>query len=98
VFQNHDADAALSSSFLNPIFKGKSINTAGFLLAVLKAEGLIVNMKERKRYYQRVNADAFASEVKSLMASSISLNPDDKPVLLGKVAKKSIQTAKTSKQ
>ena len=36
---------------LLPIFEGKSINTAGFLLAVLKHEGLVRLMVDRRRCY-----------------------------------------------
>jgi hypothetical protein len=37
---------------LSPLFHGKSANTAGFLLAVLKHEGLVHRMAERPRYYE----------------------------------------------
>jgi hypothetical protein len=50
-------------SALNPIFKGQSVNTAGFIIAVLKKEGLIRPLK--KGGYERTTKD-----IKSLLTKS----------------------------
>jgi len=41
-----EAKKPFNWSALNPIFKGQSVNTAGFIIAVLKKEGLVVPNKE----------------------------------------------------
>ena len=64
---------------LHPAFKGKSINTAGFLLAVLKHEGLIGRAEDNPRSYIRTESEAFVAEVKALMDSAVDLDPDGKP-------------------
>ena len=66
------ANEPITSAFLKAIFRGKSINTSGFLLAVLKAEGLIEPMQDRRRYYQRTDPNAFVTQIKALLVSSAS--------------------------
>jgi hypothetical protein len=95
VFEKLPADSAVSSMNFNGIFSGKSVNTSGFLLAVLKAEGLMVPVKGKHRSYLRGEPIEFADQIKRLVASSISLNDNDKPVPAGNISKKAIQTAKT---
>ncbi len=53
----------LCATSLVGLFKGKSINTSGFLLAVLKHEQLIDKSPRSKRYYERCNSDRFTAEV-----------------------------------
>ncbi len=53
----------LCATSLVELFKGKSINTSGFLLAVLKHEQLIDTSPRNKRYYERCNSDRFIAEV-----------------------------------
>lgn len=53
----------LCATSLIGLFKGKSINTSGFLLAVLKHEQLIDTSPRNKRYYERCNSDRFIAEV-----------------------------------
>ncbi len=97
VFEKYTPTTPITSFSLNGIFQGKSVNTSGFLLAILKAEGLIVTMKDKRRYYQRVESDAFVTEIKNLMASSIALKADDKPAMAAKIIKKTIQKEGTKK-
>ena len=66
------ASAPITAGLLKAIFQGKSINTSGFLLAVLKAEGLIEPMKDRRRYYQRADPNTFVTQIKALLASQAS--------------------------
>ena len=96
-FAKIPVNSPVSSPSLNAIFHGRSVNTAGFLLAVLKAEELVAVMKDKQRYYQRTDSSGFVAEVKSLMASAIALNTDDKPGIQPKVPRKAIQTGKAQK-
>ena len=73
VLAAEDSELPVSSASLNSIFAGKSVNTAGFLLAVLKAEGLVKQMGEKKRSYVRVKSDTFFNEIWELASSAIPL-------------------------
>ena len=77
--------SALITAFsLHPIFKGKSANTAGFLLAVLKEESLIGRSTENPRCYAATESPVFVAEMQALMTSAVDLDPDAQP------AKKSV--------
>ena len=52
---------------LEPLFKGLSVNTPGFLLAALKHEGLVVDHAEVARCYQRADPAPFFQEMKALL-------------------------------
>lgn len=79
VFAKLPGDKPITSFLLNPIFEGKSVNTAAFLLAVLKSEGLVQPHKEKRRCYECTDAKGFIAETKALIASAVDLKPDDKP-------------------
>ena len=70
-------ESLVRCSTLHPIFKGKSANTAGFVLAVLKHEGLVERSKDNPRCYVHTGSDAFALEVKGLIESSVDLHSSD---------------------
>lgn len=53
------AKDGLTSGTLRSIFKGKSVNTAGFLLAVLKAEGAVQPQEGKTRLYELADLDGF---------------------------------------
>ena len=61
---------------LMTVFRGKSVNTAGFLLAVLKQEGLVGPSSEKPRCYVRTESAAFVAEIKALMESAVDLDPN----------------------
>jgi hypothetical protein len=90
VLATEDSEMPVSSASLNSIFAGKSANTAGFLLAVLKAEGLVKQMEEKKRCYVCVKSDTFSNEIWELASSVIPLtqgehdDPSSKPDQKGK--------------
>jgi hypothetical protein len=46
------ADEPVTSICLRSLFKGKSVNTSGFLMAVLVAEGLLEALPEKKRLFK----------------------------------------------
>ena len=50
-------DHPITSIDLIPLFKGKSVNTPGYLLAVLLNEGLLNSIEDKKRKYQFVGAE-----------------------------------------
>ena len=56
----------INSLALFPLFRGKSANTPGFLLAVLKQEKLAVPLKGRQRKYRLGDTAAFLAKVESL--------------------------------
>ena len=80
-------NAPFAASSLHEFFKGKSINSAGFMLAVLKIEGLIKNSEEKSRTYLGCDPSAFQSGIQSLMDSDVSLADNHRP-LPSKPAKK----------
>lgn len=57
----------ITSHTLSPLFAGKSVNTAGFLLAVLKKEGLVQHMAEKPRCYEPMDATAFLADLQILL-------------------------------
>lgn len=59
----------ITSFTLRPLYSGKSTNSPGFLLAVLKAEGLVQLRGEKERAYMAIDSDKFMAEVKGLMES-----------------------------
>ena len=86
----------LTSSCLQKLFLGKSINTAGFLLAVLKNEGLINTVIGSLRNYQCNETSTFSADIRALMESGVSLDalPSVKPVKPAKPTKKPSRKAK----
>ena len=69
----------VSSTSIQPVCKGKSANTAGFVLAALKQEGWVARSTENPRQYIRTLSDAFAAEVKALVASGVNLDHEQVP-------------------
>jgi len=55
-------------------FKGKSVNTAGFLMAVLKDLQLIQPTADNVRTYAGLPSDAFVAAMHALMDSSVDLS------------------------
>ena len=82
------ANAPITSAAMKALFQGKSINTAGFLLAVLKAEGLIEHMKDNRRYYQRADQNAFATQIQALLDSKASVTTEQSANHVNKPAPK----------
>ncbi len=82
------ANPVVSSSF-GTLFAGKSVNTTGFILAVLKHLGLVKSIKEKPRCYEAADPGAFMGEMKALIDSSVDLNAD-KPIPQSAVSKKQV--------
>jgi hypothetical protein len=62
----------ITSILLNPLFRGKSANTPGFLLAVLLHEKVIRSMQGKLRRHQLMDPAIFTGKVEKLMASGNS--------------------------
>lgn len=63
-----------SSTFL-PIFQGKSVNTAGFLTALLLQEKLLQPLADKPRCYELLDPEPFVAAVNALLVL-----PEGKPV------------------
>ena len=55
------------SSSLHTLYKGHSINSGGFLLAVLLKEGLVCNADGKRRQYCRGDSKAFGAAIEELI-------------------------------
>ena len=65
----------ITSHTLVPLFKGLSVNTAGFLLAVLKHEGLVQPRADHPRSYERLDPGAFYAQLKTLLGQPKAVKP-----------------------
>lgn len=63
----------ISSVPLRQLFKGKSLNTSGFLLAVLLAERLVTRSPGKRSHYQLCDEEPFLSNINSLIAQGVDL-------------------------
>jgi len=70
------AGSPISAIRLMPLFRGQSVNTPGFLLAVLAAEKLIRPLPGKQRVHELVEGSDFQARMDKLVASNASL-PDD---------------------
>lgn len=57
----------ITAFHLRSVFVGKSTNSPGFMLAVLKAEGLVKLKDEKERVYVAIDAGDFLAGIKTLM-------------------------------
>ena len=63
-------EQGLTSMTFHKIFRGKSANTPGFLVAVLCAEGIIKPMEDKKRVHQACDPKPFLANVEALQGGS----------------------------
>jgi hypothetical protein len=68
----------VTAASLRSVFVGKSVNTAGFFLAVLKDLGVIERSTENQRSYKSQDFGSFETETRQLMASGISIEVAEK--------------------
>jgi hypothetical protein len=64
------ADQGVTSNTFRKIFRGKSANTPGFLIAVLCVEGIIEPMGDKKRVHQACDPAVFVASMETLRKSS----------------------------
>ena len=82
IFDQQPDNKPIVSLLLYPLFQGKSLNTPAFLLAVLKQEGLVSQLEDQPKHYERMSSDAFNSQMQQLIQSKVGLKTDDeKPVV-----------------
>jgi len=67
---------SFTSQVLHSLFDGKSLNSPGFLMAVLKAEGVVRVSTVKRRCYEPVKDSGFLAGIERLMASSVDLDID----------------------
>lgn len=92
-----DSQDPITAASLRSIFVGKSVNTAGFFLAVLKDLGLIELSKESRRSYTPRSVEAFQTEAAQLMASGISIEVAEKANTPSPIIQKGTLKLKTKK-
>jgi hypothetical protein len=63
-------DQGITSMAFRKIFRGKSANTPGFLVAVLCAEGLLEPMGDKKRDHQACDPTAFLNSLEELQKTT----------------------------
>ncbi len=67
-------DVPITSLFLYPLFKGKSVNTPSFLLAALKHLKLVQPLKDKKRNHELLDFKPFNEEMKAMMSSKVAMH------------------------
>ena len=95
-FDTQPKDKPIVSLMLNPLFHGRSLNSPAFLLAVIKAEGLVKPLGDKKRGYERIDSAEFMAEIGKLIQSKVDLKIDDaKPAVSRKksVSKPNLEKA-----
>lgn len=95
VFDKVPSGHGITSFTLFPIFKGRSQNSPGFLLAALLNEGLVTHLPEKKRSYGRLPDAGFIAEMVKLIDAGTDLRGDAKSAQGKSVSEKS--TSKKSK-
>lgn len=69
-------ESTFTSQVLHALFRGKSLNSPGFLMAVLKAEGVVKPSTVKRRCYEATKDARFLAEIERLMASAVDLAVD----------------------
>jgi hypothetical protein len=80
-------DQGVTSMTLRKIFRGKSANTPGFLIAVLCAEGLLEPMPKKQRVHQACDPSDFLASVQELLKEA-GITSGKKPVVKAKTKPK----------
>jgi hypothetical protein len=70
-------ESTFTSQVLHALFRGKSLNSPGFLMAVLKAEGVVKPSAVKRRCYEATKDARFLAEIERLMASAVDLAVDE---------------------
>lgn len=70
---------AMSSRVLQPVFAGRSSNSAPFAFATLLSEGLVVAAQEKDSGYKLGKIDQFNQAMSALAASGINLDAATDP-------------------
>ena len=88
------AGKPVTAIVLGDLFEGRSVNTPGFLLAVLVQEKLLVPMQGKKRSHEPVSPEEFRERVQQLVSGKTK--PRKKAARTSPAAKKKAQLKKQS--
>lgn len=64
------ADEPITSMALQPLFRGRSVNTPAFLMAALSNEKLLTAIRGRKRGHELGDVEAFVARMDKLVSGS----------------------------
>jgi hypothetical protein len=67
VLAGRGAEKGLTSNAFRATYQGKSVNTAGFLVAVLKAEGVLRPREGNARLCEVADWDGFVNDIQALI-------------------------------
>ena len=92
-------DTPITSMALRPLFRGKSVNTPSFMLAVLSAEGLLEPMPKRKRVHRATDPAPFLASLDQGGRVAVKAKPKARAKTKAKPKAKTApkRTAKTAK-
>ncbi len=76
VLRSLNTGGPITAILLWPLFRGQSVNTPAFVLAVVTAEKLLQPIPNKKRVHQLLSTTDFTTRMDKLIASGVSL-PDD---------------------
>jgi hypothetical protein len=88
-------DQGITSMTFRKIFRGKSANTPGFLIAILCALGLLEPMSGKSRVHQACDPSTFLASVKALQGGATTTGKKRSPRAKAKAAPKGKAKAKT---
>ena len=71
VLAGRGAEKGLTSNAFRATYQGKSVNTAGFLVAVLKAEGVLQLREGNARVYEVADWDGFVASIQALIRAPV---------------------------
>ena len=66
-------DKPLTAGMLRELFKGRSVNTCGFVIAALIHEGLLKVADESKRTYERIDPTKYKAEIQALIDAGTTM-------------------------
>ncbi|WP_306548973.1 hypothetical protein [Desulfobulbus sp.] len=72
-------DESISARSIHKHYQGKSINSAGFMMAVLKDLGLIQPLEVKSRTYKRCNPAQFKVAMQALMEAEVMPETQEEP-------------------
>jgi hypothetical protein len=96
VLENCNPDKPITSVVLGKLFKGKSVNTPAFLLAALKAEGVLSSIDGKQRCHELGDVEGFLARAKALQAGKPA--PKEKAPAKSKAAPAKSKPAPKSKK
>ena len=78
--QLSEAPTFTSGDIQRLCYEGRSVNSGAFAIAALRTEGLVRNVPESLRNYERLDSTAWLLEVQDLIDSGVSLSELERPV------------------